>query len=221
MRRRGRFLPLQKKHHYRRIERRMGLHQITKIADYVRYLRENSQESELLFKELLIGVTSFFREPAVWEHLKKKVIPELLKTRPQGGTLRAWSAGCSTGEEAYSLAIIFREALEAVKPAKSFSIQIFATDLDKDAIDKARIGAYPGTIGADVSEKRLRQFFIKNEQGGYLVKREIRETVTFAPQNLVMHPPFTRLDLVSCRNLLFYLDAELQKKTHAAFSLQS
>lgn len=197
---------------YRRIERRMGLHQITKIADYVRYLRENSQESELLFKELLIGVTSFFRDPAVWEQLKKRVIPELLKARPQGGALRVWSVGCSTGEEAYSLAIIFREALEAVKPAKGFSVQIFASDLDKDAIDKARVGAYPAAIGADVSEKRLRQFFTKNEHGGYVVKREIRETITFAPQNLVMHPPFTRLDLVSCRNLLIYLDAELQKK---------
>ena len=197
---------------YRRIERRMGLHQITKIADYVRYLRENSQESDLLFKELLIGVTSFFRDPAAWEQLKDKIIPEFLATRPLGGMLRAWTAGCSTGEEAYSLAMVFKEALEKVKPPKNFSLQIFATDLDKDAIDKARAGIYPANISADVSEERLRQFFVKNEHGGYSVKKEIREMVIFAPQNLVMHPPFTKLDFVTCRNLLIYLDAELQKK---------
>jgi len=197
---------------YRRIERRMGLHQITKIADYVRYLRENSQESELLFKELLIGVTSFFRDPAVWQQLKDKIIPDFLATRPQGGMLRAWAAGCSTGEEAYSLAMVFKEVLEQVKPATNFSFQIFATDLDKDAIDKARAGVYPANISADVSEERLRRFFIKNDHGGYSVKKEIREMVIFAPQNLVMHPPFTKLDFVTCRNLLIYLDAELQKK---------
>jgi two-component system CheB/CheR fusion protein len=197
---------------YRRIERRMGLHQITKIADYVRYLRENSQESDLLFKELLIGVTSFFRDPAVWEQFKDKIIPEFLATRPQGGMLRAWTAGCSTGEETYSLAMVFKEALEQVTPAKNFALQIFATDLDKDAIDKARAGLYPANISADVSEARLRRFFIKDEHGGYSVKKEIREMVIFAPQNLVMHPPFTKLDFVTCRNLLIYLDAELQKK---------
>jgi two-component system CheB/CheR fusion protein len=197
---------------YRRIERRMGLHQITKITDYVRYLRENSQESDLLFKELLIGVTSFFRDSAVWEQLKDKTIPEFLTTRSHGGMLRAWTAGCSTGEEAYSLAMVFKETLEQVKPAQNFSLQIFATDLDKDAIDKARAGVYPANISADVSEERLHRFFVKNEHDGYTLKKEIRETVIFAPQNLVMHPPFTKLDFVTCRNLLIYLDAELQKK---------
>jgi two-component system CheB/CheR fusion protein len=202
---------------YRRIERRMGLHQITKIVDYVRYLRENSQESDLLFKELLIGVTNFFRDPAVWEQLRDKIIPEFLATRPQGGMLRAWTVGCSTGEEAYSLAIVFKEALEQVKPDKNFSLQIFATDLDKDAIDKARAGVYPANISADVSEERLRRFFVKNEHDGYSAKKEIREMVIFAPQNLVMHPPFTKLDFVTCRNLLIYLDAELQKKIMPLF----
>jgi two-component system CheB/CheR fusion protein len=201
----------------RRIERRMSLHQITRIADYVRYLRENSQESELLFKELLIGVTNFFRDPAVWEQLKDKIIPEYLAARPQGGMLRAWTAGCSTGEEAYSLAIVFKEVLEKIKPAKNFSLHIFATDLDKDAIDKARIGVYPANISADVSEERRRRFFIKNEHGGYSVKKEIREMVIFAPQNLVMHPPFTRLDFLTCRNLLIYLEAEMQKKLMPLF----
>ena len=120
---------------YRRIERRMGLHQIDKIATYVRFLRENPQEIELLFKELLIGVTSFFRDPAAWEQLNDEIVPALLAAHPKGGVLRAWTAGCSTGEEAYSLAIIFRETLERVKPAGTFSLKVFATDLDLDAID--------------------------------------------------------------------------------------
>ena len=196
----------------RRVERRMGLHQFTKISDYVRYLRENSQESDLLFKELLIGVTSFFRDPAVWESLKSKLIPKFLLTHPHGGMLRAWTAGCSTGEEAYSLAIVFKEVLEQLKPAEAFSLHIFATDLDKDAIDKARAGVYPSNISADVSAERLRKFFIKEENGSYRVRKDIREMVIFAPQNLVMHPPFTRLDFVTCRNLLIYLDSEMQKK---------
>jgi two-component system CheB/CheR fusion protein len=202
---------------YRRIERRMGLHELKNIADYVRYLRENTQESELLFKELLIGVTSFFRDPAAWEQLRDEAIPKLLAAHPQGGILRAWSVGCSTGEEAFSLAMVFKEALEKIKPAKHFSLQIFATDLDADAIDKARAGLYPDNISADVSEERLNRFFVKYEHGGFCVKKEIRERVIFAPQNLVMHPPFTKLDVVVCRNLLIYLDAELQKKLMPMF----
>jgi two-component system CheB/CheR fusion protein len=196
---------------YRRIERRMGLHQLGRIADYVRYLRENPQEAELLFKELLIGVTSFFRDPAVWEQLKTEVIPALLAARPAGGMLRAWCPGCSTGEEAYSLAMVFREALEKPKQSASHSLQVFATDLDKDAIDKARTGVYPPNIAADVSEARLRRFFLQEERG-YRVSKEIREMVIFAPQDLAMDPPFTKLDLLMCRNLLIYLDGELQKK---------
>ena len=201
----------------RRVERRMRLHQVAKINDYVRYLRENPQESDLLFKELLIGVTSFFRDPAVWEQMKSKIIPDFLTTRPQGGMLRAWIAGCSTGEEAYSLAMVFREAIDQIKPARNFSLQIFATDLDKDAIDKARAGVYPPNISADVSEKRLDEFFVKEESGSYRVRKDIREMIIFAPQNLVMHPPYTKLDFVTCRNLLIYLDAELQKKLMPLF----
>jgi two-component system, chemotaxis family, CheB/CheR fusion protein len=196
---------------YRRIERRMGIHQIDRIALYVRYLRENPQEVELLFKELLIGVTSFFRDPAAWEQLQAEVIPECLSARPAGGVLRAWSAGCSTGEEAYSLAIAFKEALEQVKPEENFTLQIFATDLDRDAIDKARQGVYPANIAADVSPERLHRFFTK-EGNGYRVGKEIREMVTFATQNVIMDPPFTRLDILICRNLLIYLTPELQKK---------
>jgi two-component system CheB/CheR fusion protein len=123
---------------YRRIERRMGIHQIDKIAAYIRYLQDNTQELDLLFKELLIGVTSFFRDGAAWEQLAQSVFPALLASRPAGHALRAWVPGCSTGEEAYSLAMVFKEAMEAVKPPKKFKLNIFATDLDKDAIDKAR-----------------------------------------------------------------------------------
>ena len=196
---------------YRRIERRMGLHQIDKIENYVRLLRETPHETELLFKELLIGVTNFFRDPPAWEKLKTEIIPEMLAGHPHGGILRAWTPGCSTGEEAYSLAMVFREALEKVNPDGAFSLQIFATDLDRDAIDRARQGVYPANIAADVSPERLRRFFVQEEHG-YRVNKEIREMVVFAPQNMVMDPPFTRLNLLVCRNLLIYLGAELQKK---------
>jgi len=196
---------------YRRIERRMGIHQIARIATYVRFLQENPHELELLFKELLIGVTSFFRDPAAWEQLETEVIPALLKDRPPSKAVRVWVPGCATGEEAYSLAIVFKEALEQLKPARNHTIQIFATDLDRDAVDKARTGVFPANIAADVSPERLSRFFVQLERG-YQVSKPIRETVIFAPQNVIMEPPFTRLDLVSCRNLLIYLTPELQKK---------
>jgi two-component system CheB/CheR fusion protein len=196
---------------YRRIERRMGIHQIDQIGTYVRFLQENPQELELLFKELLIGVTSFFRDPAAWEVLNAQVIPALLKDRPAGQALRVWVPACSTGEEAYSLAIVFKEALEQLKPAQSHTLQIFATDLDRDAIEKARAAVFPANIAADVSPERLSRFFVPLERG-YQVAKPIRELVIFAPQNVTMDPPFTKLDLVSCRNLLIYLTPELQKK---------
>lgn len=196
---------------YRRIDRRMNIHQIDRIAVYVRYLQENPQELDLLFKELLIGVTSFFRDPVAWEELRSEVIPDLMASLPAGGTLRAWSAGCSTGEEAYSLAMVFREAQEQFKPARDFSTQIFATDLDKDAIDKARQGLYSAKAVADVSAERLQRFFVPAGKD-FLVCKEIRQMVTFATQNVIMDAPFTKLDLVSCRNLLIYLTPELQKR---------
>ncbi len=205
------FSPYKKSTIYRRVERRMGLHQIDKIATYVRFLRENPQEIELLSKELLIGVTSFFRDPSAWEQLKEEVIPSVLSAHLKGGVLRAWTPGCSTGEEAYSLAMVFKEALERVKPAVGFSLQIFATDLDRDAIDRARAGVYPANIAADISSERLHRFFLQDEHG-YRVGKEIRETVVFAAQNLIMDPPFTKLDFLVCRNLLIYLDQGMQKK---------
>ena len=196
---------------YRRIERRMGIHQISKMSAYVRYLQENSQELNLLFKELLIGVTNFFRDPAAWDQLRAQAVPALLADRPPGQALRAWVPGCSTGEEAYSLAIMLREALDELKPKRNLQIQIFATDLDKDAIEKARQGVFPSNISADVSAARLKRFFTKEEHG-YRVRKEIRELVIFAPQNLILEPPFTKLDILSCRNLLIYLTTDVQKK---------
>jgi two-component system CheB/CheR fusion protein len=195
----------------RRIERRMGLHQIDGIEQYVKYLRENSREIDLLFKELLIGVTNFFRDPPAWEALQKEVFPRLIAGHSGNGPLRAWVTGCSTGEEAYSLAMCFREAAEPFKAMKSVTLQIFATDLDRDAIEKARHGLYLDAIAADVSPERLRRFFVQEERG-FRVSKEIREMVVFAPQNLIMDPPFTKLDILTCRNLLIYLSAELQKK---------
>ena len=201
---------------YRRIERRMGIHQIRKISTYVRYLQENSQELDLLFKELLIGVTNFFRDPPVWEQLSTQVLPALLASHAPGHALRAWVPGCSTGEEAYSLAILFKEAAEQYRSKENYTLQIFATDLDRDAIDKARQGVFPDNIAADVSPERLSRFFVKEDRG-YRVCKEIREMVLFAPQNLIMDPPFTKLDILSCRNLLIYLTAEVQKKLMPLF----
>jgi two-component system CheB/CheR fusion protein len=201
---------------HRRIERRMALHQLPNISDYLRYLRANAQESELLFKELLIGVTNFFRDPAVWDQLKADVLPELLASRPNGGALRAWVPACSTGEEAYTLAMLFREAIDQARPTRDLSIHIFATDLDKDAIDKARAAIYPANIAADVSPDRLRRFFVEEDRG-YRISKEIREMVVFAPQNIAMDPPFTKLDILSCRNLLIYLEPELQRKLISLF----
>jgi len=196
---------------YRRIERRMGIHQINMIAAYIRYLQESPQELDLLFKELLIGVTNFFRDPAAWEQLRTEAIPALLASRSTGRTLRAWVPGCSTGEEAYTLAIVFQEAVEQAKPRENFTLQIFATDLARDAIDRARQGFFPDNIAADVSPERLTRFFTK-EKDGYRARKEIRDMVVFARQNLIMEPPFTKLDILSCRNLLIYLAPEVQKK---------
>lgn len=196
---------------YRRIERRMGIHQIGKITVYVRYLQENLQELELLFKELLIGVTNFFRDPPAWDQVKEEVIPVLLSNRPARHVLRAWIPGCSTGEEAYSLAIVFREALDQVQSADRPALQIFATDLDREAIDRARQGSFLANIAADVSQERLDRFFVKTESG-YQIAKEIRETIIFATQNVIMDPPFTKLDIISCRNLLIYLVPDAQRK---------
>lgn len=192
----------------RRIERRMHMHQITEAALYVDYLKKNTHEIGMLFKELLIGVTAFFRDPEAFAELDKTLL-DLLKDKANGDTVRVWSTGCSTGEEAYSLAILLHEYMEREK--KQFTLQIFATDLDENAINHARAGLYTEGIALDVSPQRLEKYF-QREGSHFRIKRNIRETVTFATQNLAQDPPFTKLDLVVCRNLLIYLDSKTQKR---------
>ncbi|MCI1189095.1 PAS domain-containing protein [Hymenobacter sp. DH14] len=194
---------------FRRIERRMNAHQITDFTHYVRFLQETPAEVTALFKELLIGVTKFFRDREAFEQLQARLLP-LLRHKPDGSTVRLWAPGCSTGEEAYSLAIVLLEALDGVERGKHLSIQIFATDINPDAIDAARTGEYAGSLVADVSTERLRRFFAKTE-GGYRVKKEVRDAVVFAVHDLNKDAPFTKLDVLVCRNLLIYLSAELQK----------
>ncbi len=193
----------------RRIERRMALHHVPSIRDYVTLLRENPQEIDVLARELLIGVTRFFRDPDAWITLKEEIFKDLIPAREKGGTIRAWSVGCSTGEEAYSLAIVLRECLDALE--RPDTIQVFATDVDAKAIGIARRGIYPANIAAHISPERLERFFVK-EDNTYRVQNEIRESVVFATQNVLLDPPFTHLDILSCRNLLIYLSTELQKQ---------
>jgi len=201
---------------YRRIERRMGVHKIDKIAAYVTFLQTNPKEVDILFKELLIGVTNFFRDAAVWEKLEEVVMPQLIINQQEGALLRAWVPGCSTGEEAYSLAIVFKEAIEKINPHGGISLQIFATDLDNEAIETARKGLFSVDIKENVSPKRLQRFFSATDNG-YRINNEIREMVVFAKHNIILHPPFTKLDILTCRNLLIYMDSELQKKILGLF----
>ena len=198
----------------RRIERRMAQHDLADIEVYTRYLKEHPAEVQALFKELLINVTSFFRDPEAFAALKGDVLPQLLRDKPEDYVFRAWVPGCATGEEAYSIAILLREFMDETR--QEFKVQLYATDLDDDAIAVARAGVYPPNIAADVAPERLRRFFVKDD-AGYRVKKEIREMVVFAIQNVIKDPPFTRLDLVSCRNLMIYLEPELQNRLIPAF----
>jgi two-component system CheB/CheR fusion protein len=195
----------------RRIERRMALHHLGTVEEYVRFLRANEGELDLLFKELLIGVTSFFRDPPVWEYLQSVAIPALARGFVRGQTLRAWVPACSSGEEAYSLAIVLNEVLEHLPPEARFAFQIYATDLDPEAIEHARRGVYPQELASQISPERLKRHFVA-ENGRYRVSRSVRERIVFAPQNILADPPFTRLDLLSCRNLLIYLGAAAQRR---------
>ncbi len=193
----------------RRIERRMAVHQLDRLKNYMTYLEKTPAEVDSLFKDLLIGVTNFFRNTQAFEVLKDKVIPGLVKRQQNDAPLRVWVAGCATGEEAYTLAILFAEAFSDLK--KQVGVQIFASDIDTNAIEFARAALYPDSIAADVSPERLNRFFIK-EENAYRVRKQIRDMVVFAPQNLIKDPPFSRLDLASCRNLLIYMEPALQKK---------
>lgn len=198
----------------RRIERRMAQHDLGDSEVYARYLKEHPAEVQLLFKELLINVTSFFRDPEAFIILGKEILPALLAKRPDDYVFRVWVAGCASGEEAYSIAILLREYMDETH--KDFKVQLYATDLDEDAIALARAGLYPPNIAADVSPERLRRYFVKDD-GGYRVKKDVREMVVFAVQNVVKDPPFTKLDLLSCRNLMIYLEPELQNRLLPTF----
>ena len=198
----------------RRIARRMALHKIGSLAHYVRFLRQTPHEVDALYQDLLINVTSFFREPEAFEVLKRRVFPRLLKDRQAQTPIRVWVPGCSTGEEAYSIAIALLECLG--HKGAGVPVQVFATDVSERAIDKARAGIYPAGIGADVSPARLRRFFAGHD-GGFQISKAVRDVCVFARQDVTKDPPFSRLDVISCRNLLIYLGPVLQKRVIPTF----
>jgi two-component system CheB/CheR fusion protein len=198
----------------RRIERRMAVNRITELSRYVRYLQEQPGEADNLFKDLLIGVTNFFRDREAFSVLTEKVIPKLFENKNVDRGIRIWVPGCATGEEAYTIAILCRDFMDSLK--KRYSVQVFATDLNNEAIETARLGTYPESISTDVPAEFLERYFTK-EGDFYRIKKEIRDMVVFALQNVITNPPFSRIDLVTCRNLLIYLGAELQKKVLPLF----
>jgi two-component system CheB/CheR fusion protein len=192
----------------RRIERRMSVNQISDFEEYVAYLQNYPGEVTALYRDLLIGVTSFFRDPEAMQELEEKWLPELLR-RSTNREIRFWVAGCSTGEEAYTLAILAKEAME--KSAISRDIKIFATDIDKDAVVSASSGIYPESITGDLSPKIVAKYFYHKEEK-LQIARHLREMVVFAQHNVIKDPPFTNIDLISCRNLLIYLQPVQQQK---------
>jgi two-component system CheB/CheR fusion protein len=193
----------------RRIERRMVKHNIEDINLYSRYLKENPAEITVLFKELLINVTNFFRDPEAFEVMEKVVLPHLCKSKSNNYVFRVWVPACASGEEAYSIAMLLCELMDRTK--QQFQVQIYSTDLDDDAIATARAAIYPASISLDVSPERLHKFFVKHD-AGYRIKKEVREMVVFAIQNIIKDPPFTKLDLISCRNLMIYMETTLQNR---------
>ncbi|WP_373001945.1 CheR family methyltransferase [Sulfurimonas sp.] len=199
----------------RRIARRMALHQIEKIGEYVTYIQQTPSEIDALFQELLIGVTNFFRDTDAFKSLEK-IIPKLFINKSINDTIRVWTAGCSTGEEAYSIAILIKEHM--LKIQKNYTVQIFATDIDPIAIAKARAGVYPTDIASDVSTDRLSHFFkSESNENTYQINKNIRDMLIFSEQDLIKDPPFSKMDLISCRNLLIYMNANLQKKVIPLF----
>lgn len=195
----------------RRIERRMAVHQLGTMDGYVKHAQRNPAEVDALFRDLLIGVTSFFRDPEAFKALEEEVIPMIFAGKPSGGIVRVWSPGCSTGEEAYSLAILLQERVEALK--QNYRVQVFATDIDSHAIFTARTGVYPASIAADITPERLSRFFSAEPDGSaYRIHKGIRDMLVLSEQDVIKDPPFSKLDLICCRNLLIYLNADLQKK---------
>lgn len=199
----------------RRIEKRMALNQIDKLETYIKYLQKNKNEVLKLFNELLIGVSSFFRDKEAFNEIENTVIPMIIKNKENGEVIRVWVTGCSTGEEAYSLAILFDQAI--LEQKKDIRVQIFASDLDKKAITFARQGIYPKSIVGDIPQKYITQYF-QSDSSSYSIKKEIRDQIVFAEHNLIKDPPFSKLDMVSCRNLLIYLNLEAQKKVFTIFN---
>ena len=196
---------------HRRIERRMAVHQIVGIDQYVRYLQTSAAEVEALFRDLLIGVTRFFRDPDAVAALQAQAIPQLFAAHPPGTALRVWTIGCSTGEEAYTMAMLLVEHMEVSKTPRT--LQLFATDIDAHAIATARAGVYPASIAADVTPERLERFFMLEPGGNaYRIRKSLRDLLVFSEQSVIKDPPFSRLDLITCRNVLIYMGTELQKK---------
>jgi two-component system CheB/CheR fusion protein len=195
----------------RRVDRRMAVHQIGRAEDYLRHLRQSPTEAQALFRDLLIGVTNFFRDPVAFTVLEAQVIPQLFVGKPAGAPVRVWVCGCASGEEAYSIAILLQEHLETLKT--TFKVQVFATDIDPRAIEQARSGVYPASIAADITSERLARFFSPDlENGVYRIQKIIRDLLVFSEQDVIKDPPFSKIDLISCRNLLIYLNRDLQKK---------
>jgi len=200
----------------RRIERRMAVHQIKSMDEYIMYLQRQPSEVEVLFRHLLIGVTSFFRDADAFKALEEQVIPNIFANKQPGAAIRVWTTGCSTGEEAYSLAILLHEHMERLR--QGFKLQVFATDIDRHAIATARAGIYPAGITTNISPERLTRFFTTTPgDSTYRICKTIRDIVIFSEQDVVEDPPFSKLDLVSCRNLLIYMSSELQKKLFPVF----
>ena len=199
----------------RRIARRMNVHQIDKVSDYLEYIQKHPKEVNTLFKELLINVTSFFRDPDGFKAFEKYLISEVLDKKRDGERIRIWVPGCSTGEEVYSIAMIIQEYLD--QSGGHLEIQLFGTDIDEDAIDIARSAIYPSTIVKEVNSERLHRFFTK-EGDGYKVKKSIREMAIFAPHDVLINPPFSKLDAISCRNVLIYMNKDAQKKMLSSFN---
>jgi len=200
----------------RRIERRMAVNQIADLRNYLHFLQKTPLEVDALFRDLLIGVTNFFRDPEAFKALETRVIPRLFTGKPAGSAIRVWICGCSTGEEAYSIAILLQEQM--IKLKKHFKLQLFATDIDSQAIEQARSGRYCAVISADISPERLQRFFTRETDGGaYRIIKEIRDLLVFSEQDVIKDPPFSKLDLISCRNLLIYMRSELQNKLISLF----
>ena len=205
----------------RRVERRMALHQIDSMESYVQYLQETTEEANALFRDLLIGVTSFFRDPEAFVAFEKTVVPKLLEGATHGSTIRVWTPGCSTGEEAYSIAILLYEAMERAN--LHLVLQVFATDIDSQAIAAARSGVYSAGAVAEIPQERLTRFFTAEPQvpgvepHAFRINKNIRDILVFSEQNLIKDPPLSRMDLITCRNLLIYFSGDLQKKLIPVF----